>query len=65
MAAATRGTLQERGAPGGAGGRKQSAEALQHVHDVVRDAAMACDVGLLRLERRRGHLQDLFAGAAA
>ncbi len=41
------------------------AEALRHVHDVVRDAAMACDVGLLRLERRRGHLQDLFAGAAA
>ncbi len=29
-AAATRGTLQERGAPGGAGGRKQAAEALQH-----------------------------------
>jgi ABC-2 type transport system ATP-binding protein len=36
---------------------------LQRAYDVVRDAAAAADVGLLRLERRRGHLQDLFAGA--
>lgn len=36
---------------------------LQGAYDAVRDAAAAADVGLLRLERRRGHLQDLFAGA--
>lgn len=39
--------------------------ALARVHDLVRDAAVASDAGLLRLERRRGHLQDLFSGAAA
>ena len=32
-------------------------------HDIVRDVAVATGVGLLRLERRRGHLEDLFAGA--
>ena len=29
--------------------------------DAIRDAAVALDVGLLRIERRRGHLEDLFA----
>ncbi|MEP6766307.1 MAG: ABC transporter ATP-binding protein, partial [Gemmatimonadaceae bacterium] len=28
--------------------------------DSIRDAAVALDVGLLRIERRRGHLEDLF-----
>jgi ABC-2 type transport system ATP-binding protein len=28
--------------------------------DAVRDAAVSLDVGLLRIERRRGHLEDLF-----
>ena len=32
-------------------------------HDIVRDVAVATGVGLLRMERRRGHLEDLFAGA--
>jgi ABC-2 type transport system ATP-binding protein len=32
-------------------------------HDIVRDVAVAIGVGLLRMERRRGHLEDLFAGA--
>lgn len=41
-----------------------AAAAVQQAYDAVRDAAMAVDVGVLRLERRRGHLQDLFAGAA-
>ncbi|AMW03951.1 ABC transporter ATP-binding protein [Gemmatimonas phototrophica] len=41
------------------------AAGIQQAHDIVRDAAAASDVGLLRLERRRGHLQDLFAGANA
>ncbi len=40
------------------------AAAVQHAYDAVRDAAVAADVGVLRLERRRGHLQDLFVGAA-
>lgn len=40
------------------------AQRLQAAYDLVRDAAVVADVGLLRLERRRGHLQDLFAGAA-
>jgi hypothetical protein len=31
----------------------------------VRDAAAMSDTGILRLERRRGHLQDLFAEAGA
>jgi len=35
-------------------------DALRAAYDVVRDAAAAADVGLLRLERRRGHLEDLF-----
>jgi ABC-2 type transport system ATP-binding protein len=39
-------------------------EQLQQAYDIVRDAALAANVGVLRLERRRGHLQDLFAGAA-
>jgi ABC-2 type transport system ATP-binding protein len=38
---------------------------VTRVHDAVRDAALSCDAGLLRLERRRGHLEDLFAVAAA
>ena len=38
---------------------------LDAAYDVVRDAAAVADVGLLRLERRRGHLADLFAGAAS
>ena len=38
---------------------------LHAAYDIVRDAAAAADVGVLRLERRRGHLQDLFAGAAS
>jgi hypothetical protein len=29
----------------------------------VRDVAVATGAGLLRIERRRGHLEDLFAGA--
>ena len=28
--------------------------------DAIRDAAVKLDVGLLRIERRRGHLEDLF-----
>jgi ABC-2 type transport system ATP-binding protein len=39
-------------------------EHMQQVYDIVRDAALAANVGVLRLERRRGHLQDLFAGVA-
>jgi ABC-2 type transport system ATP-binding protein len=42
-----------------------NADAVRAVYDAVRDAAHAADVGLLRLERRRGHLADLFAGATA
>jgi ABC-2 type transport system ATP-binding protein len=37
---------------------------VQQAYTVVRDAAVTANVGVLRLERRRGHLQDLFAGAA-
>ena len=37
---------------------------LQQAYDVVRDAAMSANAGVLRLERRRGHLQDLFAETA-
>lgn len=33
---------------------------LRMTYDAVRDAAVAADVGVLRLERRRGHLEDLF-----
>jgi ABC-2 type transport system ATP-binding protein len=36
--------------------------ALDAAYDAVRDAAAISDTGILRLERRRGHLQDLFAG---
>lgn len=42
-----------------------NADAVRVVYDTVRDAAHAADVGLLRLERRRGHLADLFAEHAA
>jgi hypothetical protein len=42
-----------------------NADAVRDVYDAVRDAAHAADVGLLRLERRRGHLADLFAAAAS
>jgi ABC-2 type transport system ATP-binding protein len=38
---------------------------LSAAYDLVRDAAVMADVGVLRLERRRGHLQDLFAGASS
>ena len=34
--------------------------ALRDTYDVVRDGAVAAGAGLLRLERRRGHLEDLF-----
>ncbi len=33
---------------------------LRATYDAVRDAAVAESVGVLRLERRRGHLEDLF-----
>jgi ABC-2 type transport system ATP-binding protein len=33
---------------------------LAHTYDAVRDSAVAVGAGLLRLERRRGHLEDLF-----
>jgi hypothetical protein len=36
---------------------------VRAAHDVVRDVAVATGMGLLRIERRRGHLEDLFAGA--
>ena len=39
-------------------------DGLRAVCDVIRDTAAAEDVGLLRLERRRGHLEDLFLGDA-
>ena len=41
----------------------ESAARVLQAHDVVRDVAVATGVGLLRLERRRGHLADLFAGS--
>jgi hypothetical protein len=41
----------------------ESAARVRQAHDVVRDVAVATGVGLLRLERRRGHLEDLFAGS--
>jgi ABC-2 type transport system ATP-binding protein len=41
------------------------AAVMQRACDTIRDAAVALDVGLLRLERRRGRLEDLFTGAAA
>jgi ABC-2 type transport system ATP-binding protein len=34
-------------------------------HDTVRDVAVATGAGLLRIARRRGHLEDLFAGATS
>lgn len=39
-------------------------EERQRVYDLFRDTACDCAVGLLRLERRRGQLEDLFLGAA-
>ena len=39
-------------------------DGLRAVCDVIRDTAAADNVGLLRLERRRGHLEDLFLGDA-
>ena len=39
-------------------------DGLRAVCDVIRDTAAAEDVGLLRLERRRGHLEDLFLSDA-
>jgi len=38
---------------------------VEHTLDAVRDAIVAHDAGLLRLERRRGRLEDLFAAAGA
>ncbi len=35
-------------------------QALRLVYDIIRDAAVTDNVGVLRLERRRGHLEDLF-----
>jgi ABC-2 type transport system ATP-binding protein len=35
--------------------------AAQRAYDIVRDTAVALDAGVLRLERRRGHLEALFA----
>jgi hypothetical protein len=42
-----------------------STDTVQHraTYDAVRDAIASLDVPLLRLERRRGHLEDLFADA--
>ncbi len=34
--------------------------ALRETYDAVRDTAVAQNVGVLKLERRRGHLKDLF-----
>lgn len=34
--------------------------AMRAACDSIRDAAVTLDVGLLRIERRRGHLEDLF-----
>lgn len=39
----------------------EAAEAVTAAYDLVRDVAVAQAVGLLRLERRRGHLEALFA----
>lgn len=39
----------------------ESADAVTAAYDLVRDVAVAQAVGLLRLERRRGHLEALFA----
>ena len=39
-------------------------ESMQRTCDVIRDTAAVQDVGLLRLEQRRGHLEDLFVEAA-
>ena len=35
-------------------------EAMRQVYDAVRDTAVAEGAGVLKLERRRGHLEDLF-----
>ncbi len=34
--------------------------AFRHAYDAVRDTAVAEQAGVLKLERRRGHLEDLF-----
>ena len=34
--------------------------AMRHAYDAVRDTAVAESVGVLKMERRRGHLEDLF-----
>ncbi len=39
----------------------EAADAVAAAYDLVRDVAVAQEVGLLRLERRRGHLEALFA----
>ena len=38
---------------------------VRAIHDVVRDVAVAGDVGVLRIARGRSHLEDLFAGEAS
>jgi ABC-2 type transport system ATP-binding protein len=40
-------------------------ESVHRACDAIRDAAVELDVGLLRLERRRGRLEDLFAVSRA
>lgn len=37
---------------------------MRNACDAIRDAAVDLDVGLLRVERRRGHLEDIFTGAS-
>jgi ABC-2 type transport system ATP-binding protein len=39
--------------------------AMRAACDAIRDSAVALDVGLLRIERRRGHLEDIFASTAS
>ena len=34
--------------------------AMRHAYDAVRDTAVAESVGVLKMERRRGRLEDLF-----
>ncbi|HEY0929890.1 MAG TPA: ABC transporter ATP-binding protein [Gemmatimonas sp.] len=42
------------------GDAPKSVNATERVHDAVRDAVVEADVGLLRMERRRARLDDLF-----
>lgn len=42
------------------GDLSQREVSLRKTCDAIRDAAVSLDVGLLRIERRRGHLEDLF-----